>query len=301
MSNQNTVSIQFKKDEIFKVEGILKASNWLHEEVSNNPYVCFKVRSPKGSVATMYTSGKLVFQGKEDFTTIIASLKGQEEDASIVDFLPHIGVDEVGKGDYFGPLVVVSCFVNTQFLEKITYLGFTDSKKITDKKIVDLFNMIREYPYYYVSIVEPTEYNKLILDYKNASILLAKQHSIVIEKALIDLKEKGIDCTRVVVDQFSSKKERILDELGELGRCVELEQFHKGESDIAVAAASIIARGVFLEEWEKMCKKYNFKFPKGSSNVLGEAKQFVSEYGVEELSNVAKVGFKTTKQVLTLF
>lgn len=301
MSNQNTFTIQLSKEDFLHIESVLKANNWKKEEVSNNPYTVFRFKSPGGSIATMYTSGKLVFQGREDFTSTIANIKAEGNgNKKVSDFKPHVGVDEVGKGDYFGPLVVVSCFVTKEFLEKINYLGFADSKKFSDGKIENLFNMVRDYPYYYTSVVEPPEYNKLVLEYKNASILLAKQHSIVIEKALADLRSRGVQCTQVVVDQFSSRKSRVLDELGELGKCVELVQFHKGESDIAVAAASIIARGVFLEEWKKMSAKYNFDFPKGSSNVLDGARLFISEHGTEELKNVAKIGFKTTQQILKL-
>jgi ribonuclease HIII len=124
--------------------------------------------------------------------------------------------------------------------------------------------------------------------------------SKVIEMGLKDLKEKGIKCDHAVIDQFSSLKSRVTNELGELGKKVTLEQFHKGESDIAVAAASIIARGIFLEERVLMSKKYSFEFPKGASNVINPAKEFVKKYGQQELRRVAKIGFKTTKKVLSI-
>ena len=296
MSNQNTFTVEFKQDEYQKIKDSLLAHNWV-EESDSNQYVTFRLKSPTGSVATMYFSGKLVFQGKEDFTSVISTLK-KDEGASEQEFKPHIGVDEVGKGDYFGPLVVVSCFVNEEFLEKVKLLGFADSKKFSDKRISNLFNTVREYPYYYSSVVYPNEYNKMTEMYKNASLLLAKQHSLVIEKGIKDLEQKGIECEYVVIDQFSTSKSRVLDELGELSKKYKLIQFHKGESDIAVACASIIARGIFVEEWSKMNSKYDFVFPKGASNVIDNAKLFVSRYGKEELSNVAKISFKTTKEVL---
>ena len=296
MSNQNTFTVEFKQDEYQKIKDSLLAHNWV-EESDSNQYVTFRLKSPTGSVATMYFSGKLVFQGKEDFTSVISTLK-KDEGASEQEFKPHIGVDEVGKGDYFGPLVVVSCFVNEEFLEKVKLLGFADSKKFSDKRISNLFNTVREYPYYYSSIVYPNEYNKMTEMYKNASLLLAKQHSLVIEKGIKDLEQKGIECEYVVIDQFSTSKSRVLDELGELSKKYKLIQFHKGESDIAVACASIIARGIFIEQWSKMNNKYDFVFPKGASNVIDNAKLFVSRYGKEELSNVAKISFKTTKEVL---
>lgn len=299
MSNQNTITVKFEKDEYQKVKETLLAHNWV-EEIDSNQYVTFKFRSPQGSVAIMYFSGKLVFQGKEDFTTVISGLK--KEDISKDEwFLPHMGVDEVGKGDYFGPLVVVSCFVTEDFLKKVRNLGFADSKKFSDGKIENLYNIVKEYPYYYSSVVHPKEYNEMTVKYRNASLLLAKQHSLVIEKGLKDLESKGIKCEYVVIDQFSMSKSRVTNELGELGNRYRLEQYHKGESDIAVACASVIARGIFLDEWEKMNERYNFHFPKGASNVVENARLFVSIHGQEELHNVAKTSFKTTKQVLSMF
>lgn len=300
MRGQNTCTIQFKKEDIERVEGVLIANKWVHSSI-NNEYIIFRLKSPLGSVGTMYTSGKMVFQGQEDFTSIVANLKGEDQSPKLSDFKPHIGVDEVGKGDYFGPLVVVACFVDEEFMKKINYLGFADSKKFSDKKIRQLFSKVEDYPYYYESVVSPVEYNKLAKQYGNASILLAKQHSLVIEKGLLDLKSKNIKCNHVVLDQFSSNKSRVSDELGEMGKEIEVMQFHKGESDIAVAAASIIARGVFLREWDEMNKKYDFEFPKGATTVIDDAKMFVSLHGFDELGNVAKVGFKTTQKLSTLF
>jgi ribonuclease HIII len=294
---QKTFSIKLNKAEMEAVEEALQSHNWYEEEI-NNEYVDVRMKNAKGSVATLYTSGKIVFQGEEDFTKEITSIKrGEKEVEDIVD---HIGVDEVGKGDYFGPLVVVGCFVNEEFAEKISYLGFGDSKNFSDGKIKELFAEVKEYPYYYPSIVHPEEYNTLVNQIGNVSIVLAKQHSKVIEMGLKDLKKKGIECSHAVIDQFSSLKSRVANEMGELGKKITLEQHHKGESDIAVAAASIIARGIFLEEMEKMNKKYSFEFPKGSSNVVNTAKEFVKKYGEYELRRVAKIGFKTTKKVLSI-
>lgn len=299
MANQNTFTISLSKQEEERSREVLLANNWI-EELDSNQYVRYRLKSPQGSVAIQYSSGKLVFQGREDFTSVIANIKEDVEE-NIADFVAHIGVDEVGKGDYFGPLVVVACFVNEEFAKKVKLLGFGDSKKFSDIKIQKFFQTVKDYPYYYSSVVKPNEYNELSSKYGNVSILLAKQHSLVIEKALSDLQSKDIECKHVVIDQFSSSKSRVINELGELGKQIELEQYYKGEKDIAVAAASIIARGIFLEEWEKMNSEYDFVFPKGASNVLYEAKQFVSKYGTEELRNVSKIGFRTTQEVMKMF
>lgn len=295
--SQNTVSIKLDRNQISNFREMMEAMGWLPKVIKND-HVEYAFTSPKGSVATLYSSGKLVIQGREDFTPTITHIKASRGESAFIQ--PHIGVDEVGKGDYFGPLVVVACYVNNKFADKLSQLGFDDSKNFSDKKIMELYQHVKDYPYYYPSVVMPAEYNDLVNEDGNVSIVLAKQHSKCIEKALWDLQSKDIPCEGVVIDQFSSSKNRILDELGELGKEVNVVQFHKGESDIAVAAASIIARGIFLEEFEKMNREYDFDFPKGASNVIDSGLSFIEKYGKEKLREVAKVGFKTTQRILAL-
>ena len=172
-----------------------------------------------------------------------------------------------------------------------------DSKKFSDKKIIEMYEQLKDYEYYYVSIVMPVEYSDLQKETGNVAILLARQHSKVIEMGLGDLKSKNIECNTVVIDQFSNSKSRILNELGKMGQGADIDQHHKGESDIAVAAASVLARGVFLKEMEKMSKAYGFDFPKGATHVIGKGNEFVKKYGMSELKNVAKISFKTTKAI----
>jgi len=291
---QKTVSIQLDLKEAEKVGKVLSSLGW-NEDIISNEYIALRMKNEVGSVVTLYTSRKIVFQGKEDFENIISLIQGKDVN---IEFVSHLGVDEVGKGDYFGPLVVASCFVDKDFLKKVKILGVGDSKKFSDKRILEMFEKMKDYPYYYISIVSPSEYNKLIKEMGNVAILLARQHSKVIEMGLEDLQKKGFECKKVVIDQFSSRESRVKNELGKLGRGVEFEQYHKGESDIAVACASVIARAIFLKEMQKMNDLYYFSFPKGASNVIDSAKLFVQKNGVEELGKVAKVSFKTTKSVL---
>ena len=291
---QKTISLQLNQKEVEELKKELLDQGWF-EDVIVNEYVNLRMKNKRGSVCTLYTSMKVVFQGNEDFTNIIDKVKDMDNEE---DVKPRLGVDEVGKGDYFGPLVVVACFVNNEFKKRYNSLGIGDSKKFSDSKIRDLYGVLKSYKQYYTSIIYPQEYNVLYEKYKNVAILLAKEHSKVIEMGLEDLKKHGIVCERVVIDQFSSRKNRITDELGPLAREIEFVQFHKGESDIAVACASIIARGIFLEEMDKMKDEYYFDFPKGASNVITPAKEFVKRYGKDELQNVAKISFKTTKSVI---
>lgn len=291
---QNTKTLQINKGEEEKYREELQKLKWREEKVVNE-YVVWRMRSYLGSIAMLYTSGKLVLQGSEDFSNIENSVVTVGE-----DIVPHLGVDEVGKGDYFGPLVVVSCFVNNENLEFFKKIGVGDSKKFSDKKILEMYGKLKDYPYYYASIVMPVEYNELEEQIGNVAILLARQHSKVIEMGLGDLKSKNIECNTVVIDQFSNSKNRILNELGKFGHQAVIDQHHKGESDVAVAAASVIARGIFLNEMDKMSKQYSFEFPKGASNVVQRGKEFVKKYGRGELSNVAKISFRTTASCLSV-
>ena len=290
---QQTVSLQLDYQESSRLRKVLEQNGWREDNAVSNEYIALRMRNSLNSVSTLYTSMKVVFQGNEDFTDIIKCIQKTKKGT-----IPHLGVDEVGKGDYFGPLVVVACFVNSDFTEKYIHLGITDSKKFSDSKIREMYGQLKDYKYYYPYIIYPQGYNRLYKEVKNASILLARAHSKVIEQGLKDLKEANIYCKKVVIDQFSSRKDRITKELGPLARKISFEQYHKGESDMAVACASIIARGIFLEEMDKMNKEYYFSFPKGASNVIASAKEFISKHGSKELEKVAKTSFKTTKKVI---
>ena len=169
---QNTVTLKLdckKRDELSEV---MKSIGW-EERLASNPYVEKSFFSNEGGVGTLYSSGKFVLQGNKDFSQIVGYInKGCNEEW---DRSSRIGVDEVGKGDYFGPLVVVACFVSDEFIEKISCLGFGDSKNFSNKKIRDMYSRIKDYPYFYSSVLKPSDYNDLMNDLGNVSILLAKQ------------------------------------------------------------------------------------------------------------------------------
>ncbi len=268
--------------------------NFLSNEgnvVSNaSEYVEWSVKGGDWS-ALMYTSGKLVLQtSNEAFCDLI-----QEKFFEAISFESHIGSDEVGKGDYFGPLVVCACYIDSKDLEKIKGYGVVDSKKLTDEKMMQIGERLKEVLKYEVKVILPKEYNSLTEKYKNVSILLAKSHVEVIQKLF---ERVGDEAKFVVVDQFSKNQNRLKNEFK---LKIPLKQFHHAESDIAVAAASIVARYFFLKEFEKMSKNYKMQFPLGATHVIDFAKDFVAKYGADELDNVAKVSFRTTQSVLTLF
>ncbi len=253
---------------------------------STNPYVQW---SFKGSnwTALMYSSGKLVIQTSDvDFAEEING-KILSEDT----FKPHIGSDEVGKGDYFGPLVVCACYIDENSLKKVKDYGIMDSKNLTDEKMMDIGKKLIKELEYEVKIVNPREYARLNEKFKNISIILSKIHVEVISKLF---KRVGDGVEFVVVDQFSKSQKRLKDEYN---LSLPLKQFHHAESDVAVAAASIIARYFFLLEFEKMRKKYNADFPLGATHVIKFGRTFYKKYGIEGLKDVAKVSFRTTKKV----
>lgn len=290
-----TISQKLSKEESKELYSKLVASGWKLSP-SNNQYVQWSLVSAIGN-AMFYTSGKIVLQGDEGIELILS----QSNHSSDTKFQPHIGVDEVGKGDYFGPMVVASCFVSEQAYPKLKELGVMDSKKVADKKILELAPNILKLCEVKYLVLKPEEYNKKVEKTNNVSIILARGHSYVIEELLKELNDSNIGCELVVIDQFSKRKSRVVDELGDLGKSIELQQFHKGESDIAVACASIVARARFLEEWLIMDEKYSFKFPKGATHVIDAGKEFVNKYSSDELHLVAKIGFKTTSKIFSLF
>ncbi len=250
---------------------------------NSNSYVKWALKGV-GWTAMMYTSGKLVLQVNDVSFEEEFVQKFFKKEA----FQPHIGCDEVGKGDYFGPLVVCACYVKGD-----EDLDVMDSKKLTDEKILKIGKELSKKLQYELKIVFPKEYDEIIKKTGNLSILLARAHAQAVKKLLGRVKEEVFF---VVVDQFSKSKKRLENEFD---IDIPLRQYHRAESDIAVAAASILARYFFLLEFEKMNKKYSTKFPLGATHVIPFAKSFVEKYGSDELKDVAKVSFRTTKKIIS--
>jgi len=257
----------------------------------SNQYVRWKFEGG-GHFATMYTSGKLVVQGKGDIDHVMHKLVGDNDKK--ITFRSHIGSDEVGKGDYFGPLVVCAFYLDQKVEKELLNLGVADSKTISDKKIVEIYQKMYKYEYFSCIDIDPMKYNDMYSEYGNISVMLSHLHIDNIRVLVKRLQNKGISCNEVVIDQFSADKNR----LSSLSEGLKLKQFHKGERDLAVAAASVFARAVFLKKMEEMRSRYGFNFPLGASNVIDLAREFVSEHGSDKLREVAKISFKTTQKVL---
>ena len=203
----------------------------------------------------------------------------------------HIGVDESGKGDFFGPLVVAACYVGPEHLAELE--GVKDSKKLTDKQALALSGKIKAVCPHSVIAIGPAKYNELYAKFKNLNTLLAWGHARAIENVL-ELQPANL----VISDQFAAGGHAVKRALYEKGKAVEFRSMVRAEADIAVAAASILARAEFLRRLERLGGEFGVTLPKGATNVIGPGKQFVAKHGAAALSQVAKMHFKTSGQVL---
>ncbi len=203
----------------------------------------------------------------------------------------HVGVDESGKGDYFGPLVIAACFVGPEHLAELE--GVRDSKSMADSVAVKLAAAIRRTCPHKVVTIRPSRYNELYREIGNLNRLLAWGHARSIEEVLAQRP-----ATLVISDQFADPAV-LQRRLFELGRRVELRSMVRGERDIAVAAASVLARAEFLRRLKELGEEFGIGLPKGAGpQVLEVAKRIVRERGEDSLAQVAKLHFKTTQTVL---
>jgi ribonuclease HIII len=206
-------------------------------------------------------------------------------------------VDESGKGDFFGPLCIAGVYVNEAVINSWKDLGVRDSKNISsDKKIAELADKIRKTPGCVVdSVVVGNEaYNRLYSKMKSVNTLLAWGHARVIENLMGKRYQMNPPPVKAISDQFAASKSVIEKALMAQGRELQLVQRHKAEEDIAVAAASILARDGFVKGIAKLEKDFAMKLPKGASAAVdAAAKQFVQERGAENLAKVSKLHFRT--------
>jgi len=207
--------------------------------------------------------------------------------------IERIGIDESGKGDYFGPLVIAAVFVDATTQDELTLMQVRDSKKISDGRILDMAPDIRMICPHSIISIGPQRYNELYAKIHNLNRLLAWGHA----KALETLLDR-VTCGCAIADQFGDER-LILNALQEKGRTIVLEQRQKAESDVAVAAASILARAEFLQRLKRLSTEVGTTLPKGVSPAVELAgRMIVKKHGKERLGSVAKLHFKTTQAVL---
>jgi len=207
--------------------------------------------------------------------------------------IARIGIDESGKGDYFGPLVIGAVYVDKDTETKLTSLGVRDSKQLYDKRILQLAETIKTSCPHDVVVIGAKRYNELYEEMQNLNRLLAKGHAFVLEKLL-----EKMPCDLAIADQFGNES-YIRAALLEKGRAINLVQRHRAEADIAVAAASVLARAAFVEHIEQLSHRLGITLPKGASDpaIVTVGRQIVAKYGRETLAKVAKLHFKTTGNI----
>lgn len=208
--------------------------------------------------------------------------------------IERIGIDESGKGDYFGPLVIAAVFVDATTQGELALMQVRDSKKISDGRVQEMAPDIKLICPHSIIAIGPKKYNELYGKIRNLNRLLAWGHA----KALENLLERGVTCERAISDQFGDER-LILNALQEKGRRIVLEQRTNAESDLAVAAASILARAEFLIRLKRLSNEVGTTLPKGASSAVElAAKMIIKRHGRERLESVAKLHFKTTQSIL---
>jgi ribonuclease HIII len=298
----NSYTHPLTKEQATKLRALLEELGF---EFSRKEYTLFFAQKNKLSVAVYEKGPKVLVQGKgvEEFVQFELEPKilgearlGYEEVHSPEMFEPHFGVDESGKGDFFGPLVISGVYVDRGIARKLLDAGVVDSKRIgSDTRIRALADTIRKSSLGLAEtvLIGPAKYNELYEKFGNLNKLLGWGHARVIENLL----EKKPDCPRSLSDQFADARviERSLLRHG--GR-IGIEQRMRAESDIAVAAASILAREAFINWLERRGKELGLRLERGvSANVKEAAKKLVEANGPQALREVAKVHFRTAHEI----
>ena len=298
----NSYTHALTRDQTSKLRTLLAESGF---QFSAKQYTLFFAQKNNLSVAVYEKGPKVLVQGKgaEEFVQfelepkILGEAKlGYDEVHSPEMFEAHFGVDESGKGDFFGPLVVAGVYVDRGIARKLIDAGVQDSKRIgSDARIRALAETIRKRTAGLIEtvLIGPERYNELYQKFGNLNKLLGWGHARVIENLLA----KKSDCPRALSDQFADA--RVIEQsLLRHGRKIDIEQRTKGESDIAVAAASILAREAFINWLERRGKELGLRLERGvSANVKEAAKKLVEMNGPQVLRGLAKVHFRTAHEI----
>ena len=278
------------------------------------PYAVFQAIDGD-TVVTLYESGKAVFQGRDaDLSSEfwIATEKINSGSATITNsndkkkeekkekILPlrinSIGSDEVGTGDFFGPIVVTASYVSKENIDFLLDLKVKDSKKLTDEQILKIVpEIIKKIPYH-TFILKNEEYNL----HKNNNINMNQMKAILHNKVLYELKQKNYSYDYIIVDQFEPPKSYYNHISRSTKKVQDIFFLTKAEDQcLSVACSSLISRYIFLKEMDKLSKSLGIYLPKGANPLVDEVgKKIVSMYGKEKLNQIAKLNFKNTEKIL---
>ncbi len=268
------------------------------------PYVVFQAQD-EDTVITMYESGKVMFQGTS--ADVDASMwgivseqskeKNTDNSKSIYHNCSSVGSDEVGTGDYFGPIVVTASYVKLEDVSFLEKLGVTDSKKLTDEKIKKIAPEIAKRIKYRSIILNNREYNEKY----TKDVNMNKIKSIMHNKALYKLiHEENPKYDYIIIDEFAKEKRyyEYLNGINDIQRGITF-MTKAEDKNLAVAASSIISRYIFLKEFDKLCDEVSLPLLKGASKDVDKiGEELVEKYGKEKLKDVAKLNFKNTERIL---
>jgi ribonuclease HIII len=202
------------------------------------------------------------------------------------------GVDESGKGDFFGPLVIAAAAVSVLEKPLLDELYVRDSKKMTDQRVTSVAAELKKHLPHSIVVIMPEKYNELYLKIANLNKLLAWGHARAIENLL-----ETTPFETVISDKFAKHEELLQRSLMEKGRGVRLIQQVRGESEPAVAAASVLARAEFLIAMKRLSQKWQLDLPKGAAPHVDQAgAKFIRQHGEDKLNQVAKLHFKNLQK-----
>ncbi len=260
----------------------------------------------QGVSCTFYASGKFVVQGKnvQDFLEFYLEPEIlQRFDLTspviardrVIDIRDRIGVDEAGKGDFFGALCIAAVHAGGKTVETLISIGVKDSKQLSDPSVRRIAVKIKQYCPHSVVTISPQKYNELYSSFQNLNRLLAWGHATAIQQ----LYTKTL-CQEVIIDQFE-RTNLVKKAIQEKNLPINLTQRTGAEEDPVVAAASILARASFLESMDALSKESGFVLPKGASaQVLGMARTIIERAGISTLDGLCKRHFKTYQQAQLL-
>lgn len=267
--------------------------------LSTPPYTLFSAKK-KGVSCTLYQSGKLTVQGSEskEFIefylepSILKSFDFSNPNASL-DLTARIGVDESGKGDFFGPLCIAGFFAEGEEVKQLSKIGVKDSKNLSDSLILKIAKNLRANFQYHVIVITPKRYNEMYQSFNNLNNLLAWGHATIIETMI-----HKTGCKNVIIDQFA-KEGVVISALKRKKIETPLIQRHRAEEDLVVAAASILARAAFLENLDLLSNQIGTTLPKGGARATIEVgKKLLTEKGIEIFSHIAKIHFKNYQDII---
>ncbi len=278
------------------------------------PYAVFQAKDGD-TVVTLYESGKAVFQGKDaDLASAfwietekihngsaVTTDSREKEKKKVEKILPirinSIGSDEVGTGDYFGPIVVTASYVSKENIDFLLDLKVKDSKKLSDEQIIQIVPKIIQRIPYQTFILKNKEYNLR----KRENINMNQMKAILHNKVLYELKSKNYPYQYIVVDQFEPATSYYKHIHASTKKVNDIFFLTKAEDQcLSVACSSLISRYIFLKEMNSLSKEIGMNLPKGAGPMVDEvAKKVVEKYGKEKLDEIAKLNFKNTDKILS--